>query len=865
MNIRLLALAFLSFISLRAVGQNECLDTIYVSFDYSTADGFLHTDFVVDNMEDLISFQMNVSYDPSLLALTGISSEYIDDMESISVEVLPEGIIQLSSIEEPNITVPNGEAFIRLSFAQIGSGEAFFDIVDSPTETWFSSSTQLYCYEDTPSSFVISQIESPCIELSFENTSGSAEVISSVRVNNFEDILSLQFTINFDSDALMFDTLTSNSLTDFGPMHFANPIDGAITVSWFDENFITATLADGAELFEIKFTPITTEETSIEIINNPTVVEIINGNLEEKCLVGYSSTLAGAGVVIQGSVFLDENLDCLMDESETLQQWTLAFDNGNEIFYGFTSSDGSYHKLLPDGDYTVSLLALNDLWSVCAPIQTGPLVEGDSSIIFMGAQISEFCVRPKVSISAPLLRRCFSNSYYLDFCNIGTEVIEGGSIEVNLDPYVDFLSTSHVDYDLDGQKITFNLDPLAIGECGKILIEVYVQCDETELGQTHCTSAEIFPHDPCNVDISPEWSGASLSLTAECESDEVVFTIENSGNGNMDDTQAFIVIEDDVMKPVQEDEVDLLIDEKKEIRYPANGSTYRLLIDQVPFHPGKSKPTVAIEGCGQNDDGNYSLGFVSMFPQDDEDEYIDIDCQENIGSYDPNDKASFPKGYRENHQIKANTSIEYKVRFQNTGTDTAFNIVVIDTLSEFVDVTSIRFGSSSHPFSFDFGADRSIIFTFSDILLVDSFTNEVASHGFVHFTIDQVKDLEPGTIIYNEADIYFDFNAAITTNQLDLMIDLDFVEMASATEDFHSSHISLTPNPSDGIFRLELDGNVTTGTKIQIYNAGMSEVYEQELKNGDSWLNLSHLPSGVYLGVIKTNEHLIGHTRIIVL
>lgn len=50
-------------------------------------------------------------------------------------------------------------------------------------------------------------------------------------------------------------------------------------------------------------------------------------------------------------------------------------------------------------------------------------------------------------------------------------------------------------------------------------------------------------------------------------------------------------------------------------------------------------------------------------------------------SFDPNDKAAFPVGYGDEHFIERNTSIDYRIRFQNTGTDTAFNVVIVDTLS----------------------------------------------------------------------------------------------------------------------------------------------------------------------------------------
>ena len=40
-----------------------------------------------------------------------------------------------------------------------------------------------------------------------------------------------------------------------------------------------------------------------------------------------------------------------------------------------------------------------------------------------------------------------------------------------------------------------------------------------------------------------------------------------------------------------------------------------------------------------------SLGYVNMFKEDDEDLFVDKQCNESVTSYDPNDKTGTPKGY----------------------------------------------------------------------------------------------------------------------------------------------------------------------------------------------------------------------------
>jgi len=195
--------------------------------------------------------------------------------------------------------------------------------------------------------------------------------------------------------------------------------------------------------------------------------------------------------------------------------------------------------------------------------------------------------------------------------------------------------------------------------------------------------------------------------------------------------------------------------------YP-EGATVRIEAEQSPGHPGSSMPAAFVEGCGTASD-DFSLGFVTQYPMDDGNHFIDIDCQENVGSYDPNEKIAYPKGYFDEHFIQATDEIEYHIRFQNTGTDTAFTVVLRDTLSSFLDARTIRPGSSSHDYEFELLENGIVKFTFENILLPDSTTNLEASNGYVKFKVKQKNGNDPGTVINNRAGIYFDFNEPILT------------------------------------------------------------------------------------------------------
>ncbi len=131
------------------------------------------------------------------------------------------------------------------------------------------------------------------------------------------------------------------------------------------------------------------------------------------------------------------------------------------------------------------------------------------------------------------------------------------------------------------------------------------------------------------------------------------------------------------------------------------------------------------------------------------------------GSYDPNDKQATPE--LSPLQVANGTYIDYTIRFQNTGNDTAFNVVISDTLASELLVNTLKVAGSSHTCKTTV-KDNIVFFEFLNILLPDSNVNEIKSHGFVSFKIKPHPSVPSGETINNKAAIYFDYNAPVITN-----------------------------------------------------------------------------------------------------
>ncbi len=138
--------------------------------------------------------------------------------------------------------------------------------------------------------------------------------------------------------------------------------------------------------------------------------------------------------------------------------------------------------------------------------------------------------------------------------------------------------------------------------------------------------------------------------------------------------------------------------------------------------------------------------------------------QRVAGAADPNDKAENFAGRIALQQVTKGDYINYVIRFQNTGTDTAFTIHVRDTLDAKLDWNSLDMIAASHPYKLTLSAGNKLDWEFPDIKLVDSFKNEPASHGFVAYRVKPNNNLVVGNILENSSSVYFDFNLPVRTN-----------------------------------------------------------------------------------------------------
>lgn len=559
-------------------------------------------------------------------------------------------------------------------------------------------------------------------------------------------------------------------------------------------------------------------------------------------------TVEGGVNVLQGTVFLDEiSQNCSLDAGETRLQNQVVKAIGQttkQVYSAKTDAQGRYEITSCDVDtvFEVSLDLPFNFGKTCQAIYLVKLpAAGQPAVQDLPVVLENDCPLLSIDLATPRIRPCFTDIYTVSYCNLGLLTVENAHVTVTLDENLAFKSSSIPATDLGGNTFDFQLGDLAAGFCGNFKINFFTKCD-APVGTTHCSSARIFPDTICGG-----WSGATLEANARCDGDSVRLSMRNIGKSGMSQSLDFVVVEDLIMYmtlPTQ-----LGAGEQFDLALPADGSVWRIQSRQETGHPWSGWAADFVEGCGGN---SSQAGVALAMAVGNSNPFEATDCVVSVASYDPNDKTAVPTGYGAQNLIEKNTEIEYSIRFQNTGTDTAFSVVILDTLPSNLDIQTVRPGASTHDFDFDILTGNVLRFRFDGINLPDSAANFEASQGLVKFKIQQKKDLPDGTLLANRAAIFFDFNAPILTDFATHRVGSNFIVVETDEPDELAKKLKIYPNPSVAAVNFELEKSVSAA-RFSLSDSFGRLVFEHEFSGNRYRFERGGLAAGVYFFQILTD------------
>ncbi len=226
------------------------------------------------------------------------------------------------------------------------------------------------------------------------------------------------------------------------------------------------------------------------------------------------------------------------------------------------------------------------------------------------------------------------------------------------------------------------------------------------------------------------------------------------------------------------------------------------------------------------------------------------------GSYDPNEKIGYSSAHMRGVLLcDIDSTMHYEVHFQNTGTDTAFNIVVVDTLDLDYNIASFNMEGASHSYRWELSGRNILKVYFDNILLPDSGTNQWESDGVFGYSISikpwNTYPSYPFTI-ENTAHVYFDFNPPVATNT-----ETTLVEISVGLHEQEVSSVMVYPNPVYDVLNLNLSAIASqhrvsvvdiTGKMLseQVYTGNRISIPVQQLQTGMYLVKVSDTQSGNY-------------------
>lgn len=214
-----------------------------------------------------------------------------------------------------------------------------------------------------------------------------------------------------------------------------------------------------------------------------------------------------------------------------------------------------------------------------------------------------------------------------------------------------------------------------------------------------------------------------------------------------------------------------------------------------------------------------------------------------VNSFDPNDKICLEGATITMKEI--GDYVHYMIRFENTGTFPARNIVVKDMIdTEKFDMETLVPIKGSHNFYTNIQENKAE-FIFKNVNLpFDNANND----GFVLFKIKIKPELTIGDSFSNTASIYFDYNFPIETNSATTTILKEVNPTVGPDSDF-----MVYPNPVKNLLTVETNQNGRVSS-IGIYNQlGQLVLAVPELAN-ISKVDVSSLSSGNYFLKINSDK-----------
>ncbi len=557
---------------------------------------------------------------------------------------------------------------------------------------------------------------------------------------------------------------------------------------------------------------------------------------------------------IKGTAARDENENCLVDTLEPgLPGWILEINAEQETWFTSTNPNGQYNLQADTGVYNLHLTAPGYLWEVCDNPQTVEILfNPDSSDYHTDFSVEALadCPFMQVDIASPYLLAGADNIYFVQYCNLGTSAATDVVVSLELNPVLEFVSAS-IPHNIGNGLLEFHVGEVAAGDCGHFSI-LFAAANNPDLyGQSVCVTAHIRPDSICLPGFGG-WSGAILEARGICDGDSIRFELRNIGHGISTPNLEYIIADDHVimyeggLPAIQPDDV-------LTFSTAATGASRRFSAEQEPLVPASVMPSIQVEGCPTEGAEN-SNGIAVQTPNQTGSPFSDTECLILFNGGQAPTLSADPVGVTSQHLIEVGTEIEYLIQFQVE--NPVYQVVVVDTVPADLDLSTFAAGPSSHPYTWNIGSDGALYFYMQD-------PENGLQEGFVQFAIKPKAATPDGTVITNQAALYFDQLEPELTNTVFHTIGKDTVSATRSPAVRPNGMLGISPNPALEYTLVTLPFVPKAGAVLLLRNALGQLVLESPVSTSAVRISRGDFPAGLYWLEYREKGKLVGTGKVV--
>ncbi len=264
-------------------------------------------DVTVTNFTNIVGAQFSINYNAAILQFVSVGTFNLTGLAAANFGTptsnppTQAGVITFSWVD-PNVsgvTVPGGTAIFEVCFNVTGNTTTTVSFTGTPTAIEFTNNLDQVVPATTDNGTVTiggggggggNNGSDPTftgfglVIADVENAQVGQQVCMDVHAYDFNNIVGMQFSMNYNPAELQFVSVGGFNLVGLTAGNFGTPTgnpptqSGAITLSWVDPNVSGVNLTDGTIIYEVCFNVLDDVCAEVVFSGTPTAIEVTDGN-----------------------------------------------------------------------------------------------------------------------------------------------------------------------------------------------------------------------------------------------------------------------------------------------------------------------------------------------------------------------------------------------------------------------------------------------------------------------------------------------------------------------------------------------------------------------------------------------------------